>query len=272
MVAAAAALPRSLAEPALRTVAAAWFAVALVGQYLFVLYLAVAYGSPTLAGDPAAWNRTQPIVGHVAGDAAGNAMFISHVLLASVIALGGMLQLVPQVRARWPVVHRWTGRVFMLTAALMAVGGLWMTWWRGAQLSVPGAVGVSVNAGLILVFGVLAYRHVRRGRIALHRRWALRLFMVANGVWFYRLGFMAWIILNQGPRGSTPALDGPFDIAWAFGSFLLPLAGLELYFRAQRPLIETRTRWAIVGVLALLTALTALGVFGAYQFMWKPNM
>lgn len=271
MVAVAARYTESLSEPALRAIAALWFAVALVGQWLFVYYLAIAYVSPTLAGDPAAWNRTQPIMGHVAGDATGNALFISHVSLAIIISLGGMLQLVPQVRAHLPALHRWNGRLFMLTAVLMASGGLLMTWWRGAQLSLVGAIGVSVNGVLILAFSAIALHHVWRRQIALHRRWALRTFMVVNGVWFYRLGFMAWILINQGPLGSTPALDGPFDMTWAFASYLLPLAVLELYFLGQRP-VNPETRWAIVAALVVFTALTALGIFGAYQIMWKPHI
>lgn len=269
MVAVVARFPVSSSEPALRAVAASWFAVALIGQWLFVQYLALAYAAPTLVGDAAAWNRTRPIIGHVAGDGAGNALFISHVLLAIVISLGGLLQLVAPLRARWPALHRWNGRLFLLTAVLMAAGGLLMTWWRGAQLSLPGAVGISLNALLILAFSAIALHEARRRRIAVHRRWALRAFVVVNGVWFYRLGFMAWIILNQGPRGSTPALDGPFDMSWAFACYLLPLALLELYFLGQRPL-GAAARWVIVGVLAVFTALTALGIYGAYQFMWKP--
>lgn len=271
MVAVAIRFTESSSLAALRSVAATWYAVALVGQWLFVYYIAIAYGSPTLAGDPSAWDRTRPIMGYVPGDTAGNALFISHVLLAIVVSLGGMLQLLPWVRARFPAVHRWNGRLFLSTAMLLAGGGLLMTWWRGAQLSVPGAVGISGNAVLILVFSAIALYHVRQRRILLHRRWAMRTFMVVNGVWFYRLGFMAWIIVNQGPRGSTPALDGPFDIAWAFGCYLLPLAVLELYFLAERS-VSSRVRWAIVGVLAGFVALTALGIVGAYQFMWRPHL
>ncbi|UXI65872.1 DUF2306 domain-containing protein [Tahibacter amnicola] len=263
-------LPRSRGGTALALVAAAWYAVAAAGHWLFVYYLAIAYGAPTWAGDAAAWNR-KAIVGHVAGDTAGNALFISHVLLAIVLSLGGLLQLAPQVRQRWPALHRWNGRLFLAIAAVAATSGLLMTWWRGAHLSLGGAVGISVNAVLILFFSALALRYARHGQFARHRRWALRCFMVVNGVWFYRLGFSAWILLNQGPRWSTPAVDGPFDLAWAFGCYLLPLAVLELYFLAQR-VQSARVRMAIVVTLAGFTALTALGVFGAYQLLWKPHL
>lgn len=271
MVAQMGRLALSPSHAALKTVAALWYGVALVGQCLFVYYLAVAYALPTLAGNAEEWNRTQPIVGHVAGDVAGNLMFVSHVLLAIIVALGGTAQLLPALRSRFPAFHRWNGRVFVATVVVMALGGLAMTWLRGAQMSLPGALGVSLNGVLMLAFSAIAVRHARHGQIAAHRRWALRTFMVANGVWFYRLGFMAWIILNQGPRGSTNNLDGPFDVSWAFLSFLLPLALVESYLQAQSTQSNPR-RWLICGLLFGFTGLTALGIFGAFQFMWRPHL
>ena len=40
--------------------------------------------------------------------------------------LGGALQLVPMVRRRWPVFHRWNGRLFLFGTAVMSIGGLIM--------------------------------------------------------------------------------------------------------------------------------------------------
>ena len=72
-------------------------------------------------------------------------------LLAMVMTVGGTLQLVPQIRARAISFHRLTGKVFILTALFLAIGGLWMVWGRGSRLADGPAMGVSLNAIFIIV-------------------------------------------------------------------------------------------------------------------------
>jgi hypothetical protein len=153
----------------------------------------------------------------------------------------------------------------------MALSGLWLVWVRGTQLSLVSAIPTSLNALLLLWFITAAWFLAMRGRYAEHRRWALRAFVVANGVWFFRIGIMAWILVNQGPVGMNETLSGPADLALSFGSYLVPLAVLELYLRAQRKTEVSWRRTAIGGLLAG-TAITAIGVFGTVAFMWMPYL
>jgi hypothetical protein len=268
-----AAPPRtSLANGALQTSGIIWFLLAVIGQWTFVYYILVAFGGPAVAGNPEAWNDTQPIHGYIAGDLIGNLFFASHVLLAAVITFGGTLQLVPQIRAHFIGFHRWNGRVFMTVAFIMAISGIYMAWGpRETRLTDIGGIGVSLNGVLIMIAATMALRHVFAKRIDQHRRWAMRTFILVNGVWFYRVGFMGWIIVNQGPLGSTSSLDGPFDLTIAFASYLLPLGILELYFRAQDSHNAGR-KWLTSGLLLAATAFMAVGIFGAYMFMWSPHL
>ena len=258
-------------DPWLRRSAVAWYLVAAIGQLAFVHFILAFYGTRTLIGEPERWNEKPLIDGHIAGDEAGNLMFAVHAVGAALITLGGLLQLIPAVRNRFPAVHRWSGRTFMVLAWAMAIGGLWLVWGRGTYLSVVSAIAISIDAVLILLFTAMAWRSVRNGRLAEHRRWALRAFMVVNGVWFLRIGIMAWVILNQGPVGMTDTLSGPADIALVFGSFLVPLAVLELYLAAQRSR-SAAFRRSTSAVILLMTAVTALGVFGTVRFMWGPYL
>lgn len=95
----------------------------------------------------------------------------------------------------------------------------------------------------------------------------MRTFMVANGVWFFRVGLMGWILVNQGPVGMNATLSGPADIALSVGSYLLPLAGLELYTTARRSESGILKAFALAGVGAL-TIFMSVGRFGAIMFMW----
>jgi hypothetical protein len=262
---------RAPSHPWLKRSAVTWYLVAAAGQLAFVYFIAAYYGVRTAKGDFAAWDDKPLIEGYVAGDTLGNIMFISHVLLAAVITLGGLHQLIPAIRNRWPVSHRIVGRSFVIVAYFMALNGLWLVWVRGTQLSPASAIPTSLNALLLLWFVSAAWFLAMRGRYAEHRRWALRAFVVANGVWFFRIGIMAWVLINQGPVGMNATLSGPADLALGYGSYLLPLALLELYLRAQRKEAGAWRRAAIGGLVAG-TAITAVGIFGTVAFMWGPYL
>ncbi len=261
--------PWATANAALKGSATLWFVMAAIGQLTFVYYIAGFYGGPTLQGHFEAWNRKDLIMGYVAGDRAGNLNFAVHVLLAGLITAGGVLQLVPRLRTRALAFHRWNGRLYMLTAFLMALGGLALVWVRHTYLTQAGAISISFDALLIMGCATMSVRHARARKIDLHRRWALRTFLVVNGVWFQRLGYMAWIILNQGPVGIGKRMDGPFDVFWGFGCYLIPLAALELYLLTQDR-AGPRGKVLMAAGLFAMTMVMSVGIVGAFSFMWRP--
>lgn len=255
----------------LRGSGVAWFLVAAIGQAAFILFILAYYGVRTARLDFPGWNDKPLIDGYIAGDDAGNAMFAAHVLLASVMILCGLMQLIPRLRQARPRLHRWTGRIFLTLAVIEALSGIWLTVVRGTYLSEISAVAILGDAVLILVFASLTWRNAVKRRIDRHRVWAMRTFMVASGVWFLRVGLMGWILVNQGPVGMNDTLSGPADVVLTFGSYLIPLAILELYLAA------VRSRQAVLKVLAALTLgvatfFTAIGVFGTVALMWGPYL
>ena len=246
-----------------RRIGPLWFAAAVVGQGAFVLFILAFYGSRTVTGNFAGWNDKPHIKSYVAGDRAGNVMFALHVLLAVVVTVGGLLQLLPAIRSRWPALHRWNGRVFFLVAGFMAIDGLWLTWVRGTYLSLISAIPISTDAVLILLFIAQAWRLAVARDFAAHRRWALRSFMVVNAVWFLRVGIMGWVLVSGGGLGMNEHMSGPADLTLEFGCYLIPLALLETYFRAPR----------YAGALILLASLfMTTGIGGAIAFMWWPHI
>lgn len=240
------------------------------GQLLFVAFILAFYYPSSLSGDFAAWNTKPLIKGFVAGDMGGNLFFAAHVLMAAVISFGGLVQLVPAIRNRWPAIHRWNGRLYLASALMLALGGLWLTWGRGTWLNLTGAIGITLDAVLILAFAAMAYRAARARRFVEHRRWALRLFAVASAVWFMRVGYMAWGIATGG-AGIGKAMDGPFDLFLAFANSLLPLAVTEIWLRAG----AYGTPAAKKGVAILLAAsgvVILVGSAGAWMMMWSPYL
>lgn len=257
------------ADSALKGAAALWFVIAAGGQWLFAYYIILFYGGAAAIGDFEAWNN-RLINGIIEGDLVGNIAVIVHLALAFVVTVGGPLQFIPQIRARAPVFHRWNGRLYILTAFVISIGALYMVFTRGT-LGVFNANAVKINAVLILICAAMTLRYALARKFDVHHRWALRTFLVVNGVWFLRVGYGLWIILNQGAPGTTNALDGPTDIFLSFASYLVPLALLELY-------LFTKDRAGAFGKLAMaaglvvLTAGTGVGIMGAAMIFWLPSL
>lgn len=255
----------------LGTTAKAWFAVAVLGQVFFVVYVLGFYGRSAAQGRLADWNKVLPH-GYVPGDDAGNTVLAVHLAFAVLITLGGALQIASGVRRWFPKFHRLNGRVYVVSAFVMGIGGLVMVWTRGTVGGVPQAWAISINALLIMACAVMTVRHAIARRIDVHRRWALRLFLVVSGVWFFRIGLMFWIVVNQGPVGFDPvSFRGPTLVALAFGQFLVPLAVLELYFRA-RASRSNAVKGIMAASLGALTLMTAAGIVAASMFMWLPRL
>lgn len=249
--------------------AAFWFLAAAAGQLVFFYYIAEFYGPSTLSGNFQDWTRNQALLkGYVPGDTMGNLAFGAHALLAAYVSLGGVLQIVPQIRARWPRFHRWNGRVFIVTAIGLSLTGLYMVWVRGATVGSISSIAISGNGLLIIAFAAMAWMKALRRDFANHRRWALRTWLVANGQWFFRVGIFGWILLNRAPVGLGKNLDGPVAVFLVFGCYLVPLAMLELYFRAQTA--SPKARAAMGAGLSLAALFVATGVFAAWMMMWQP--
>lgn len=255
-------------QKALSRAALLWYLMAALGQALFIVFILLFYYPSSLSGNFQAWDNKPNIDGFIAGDQIGNIMFAVHVLFAAVMTLGGLIQLVPAIRQRWPMLHRWNGRVFMVTALVLAIGGLWLTWVRGTHLTVVGAYGISLNAVLIIVFAVMAWRTAITRRFVEHRRWALRLFIAANAVWFMRLGYMIWGI-GAGGAGIGDAMNGPFDMFLAFGNSLVPLAIMEAYIRVKESKSH-RSHVVMAVALVAFSVLTIGGSVAAWFIMWGP--
>jgi hypothetical protein len=256
------------AARALDASARLWFAAAVAGQAMFLVFILLLYGPTTLSGDFAAWNQHKDLIkGYVPGDTAGNLAFAAHVLLAAVVTFGGTLQLVPQIRAHAPAVHRWIGRAFLVTAIAASLAGLYMTWGRPTARNLTEAVAISIDGVLILAFAALAWRTAIARQFAAHRRWAMRTFVVANGVWFLRVGVSAWGMTRQVVGEAMPS-TGDFFVVWNFGCYLVPLLILELYLRAKAP----GPRFAMAGGLVLATAVMSLGIAAAWLGMFYPTL
>ena len=246
----------SLPDTLLNGATTLWFFVLLAGQWVFLYFIASFYGPSTLSGNFEAWDEN-PFISHgyVAGDDMGNLAFAGHVIMAAIIVFGGTLQLIPHIRKHAPWFHRWNGRVFLVSAVLASLAGLWMDVTR--EIAVEGLTAnfaISLNGVMVLFLSAFTWRAAAKRNIASHRRWALRTFVVVNGVFFLRLMVFGYIVLAQAPPS-----DLLFEVL-TYLSYLLPLVLMELYLRAKAGPGAARLGMAVI-VLAV-TAYMVAGTIG----------
>jgi len=222
----------SVADSALKLAVRAWFLVAVAGQWIFLGHLVAFYVGSVIRGDTI-----------------GNVAIAVHLLLAVVIMVGGPLQLIPQIRHHAASFHHWNGRLYILAVFVTSVAGLYMLWSRER----PGIVylGASLHAVLIVSFSVLAVRSAVGRDLRNHRRWALRLFMVVNAGWFFRIGVMQWMFFNPRPAGVASFVN-----AASIADYVLPLVMLELYLRME----DSAVKFAMAAGVLVLSVVLAVRV------------
>ena len=239
--------------------AGVWLASAMLGQLAFFAYIAVFYVWPALLSHPEAWNENpllnQPPV--QPGAAIDTFAFGMHAIGASIVALMGGLQIVHQVRNRFPTFHRWNGRLFVTTVVALSLSGYYIVWVRGPFPDEFSELGTSFNGLLILGFSWMAVRAAMARKFAIHERWAIRLFLVSNAQWFLRIGGFGYFAIMQA-LGYEVAFDGWFFKAWIWGCFIVPLIIAEIHFRTRNTL-DIAVQRAVTGMWVVCTLLTLFG-------------
>lgn len=255
----------------LNTAVAVWFIVAVLGQLIFGVYVALFYGKATATGHTEDWNKVLPH-GYVPGETMGNIFVGLHLLLAVIIIIGGPLQLIQKIRKFMPRFHKWNGRLYILSAYIISLSGFYMVWIRGSIGGIIQHISISINAILIMFCATFAIRYAMARDIKSHRIWAIRLFLVMNGVWFFRVGFNFWLLINQGPVGFNPkTFEGPFLYFLTFSQYILPLVLFEFYLKAKKS--QNKSFVLITSAaLILFTLIMAIGIFGASKGIWFPKM
>jgi hypothetical protein len=260
----------ALDRAALRAVSRLLMVVVWTSSALFGLYILAFYGRTALTGLPAQWNTVLPGL-YGSGTPMANGGIGLHFAAGGLILVLGCIQLLPGLRARWPALHRWVGRSYVLAALAAGVGGLAFIVAKGTVGGAVMDVGFGLYGVLMIVSATQAWRYGYARRIETHRAWALRLFALAIGSWLYRMDYGIWLLLAHG-AGHTEAFSGPFDHVMVFFFYLPNLLVVELYLRAWQTGIAPVARWAASAVMLAAALLLGVGTYFFTLHYWGPGM
>jgi hypothetical protein len=152
-----------------------------------------------------------------------------HVIPGVLIFLLVPVQLASRVRARYPVAHRWTGRLILGLSGGTIVSAVFF---GVVHPSTPAGEAPTIVA-FVLFFAFTAVRgflSIRQRDIARHREWMLRFYAAALAISTVRIVGTLWSFVTP------PVIDeGALFVLTTWMGWLLTIAVAEWWIRTTRP-------------------------------------
>jgi hypothetical protein len=246
-------------------VAASWVSGALFGAYILIFF-----GGTALNGEASRWNESLDGL-HVAERLWGTMTIGTHFLAGGTLLLLGPIQLIASFRRAHPHLHRWLGRLYVLSAALAGAGGLGFIVANGTIGGSLMNAGFGLYGALMILAAERTFTHARARRVEKHRAWAVRLFALTVGSWLYRMEYGLWF-LTVGRTGHTSEFGGLFDAVMMFFFYLPNLAVAELFIRTRRGLAGQIATASAAAALLVVSAFVILATWAFTVDYWAPGM
>ena len=151
--------------------------------------------------------------------------WFAHVLAGVAFGIAGPLQFVRATRRRFGALHRVTGRIFVLSGAIIGLSGLSLLTQVTSVMSPVADIARCVFGLALLIALALAMAAIKDRDFLRHRAWAIRAYAIGMGLGTVALVFFPiYIITGQPPSGL--ASDILFVASW-----VLTIAFAEVVIR-----------------------------------------
>jgi uncharacterized membrane protein len=155
-----------------------------------------------------------------------------HILPAMLFMVLGPLQFVRSLRAKYPYMHRWSGRVFLTASAIVGVTGLTLAFGKTIG-GVDEKAAVVLFGSFFLIALAKGLWHALRREFAQHREWMLRGYAIGLAVATIR-PIMATFFAVAVLRGHRPEPREFFGTAFWIG-FTLQTIAAEIWINYTKP-------------------------------------
>lgn len=263
-------LPPSIqkSDTAIRIAAQLLVATVWISATLFGLFILSFYFVALIRGNTAQWNEVLPGLYDTRTESATLGIGL-HFAAGGIILILGCIQLIDGVRSKYPALHRWLGRLYVLASVLVAIGGLTFVFLKGTIGGTLMDIAFTGYGVLMLLAAFETYRHARAGRFERHRAWAIRLFALAIGSWLYRMDYGFWLLFTDG-LGHTSNFTGPFDYFMDFFFYLPNLLVAEVFIGRWKILRSNLAKWFATGGLFVASLFLILATYFFTKELWGP--
>jgi uncharacterized membrane protein len=155
-----------------------------------------------------------------------------HIVPGMLFMALGPLQFVRGLRAKYPQVHRWSGRIFLTTSAVVGITGLTLAFGKTIG-GVDEKAAITLFGSFFLIALARGLWHALRREFAHHREWMIRGYAIGLAVATVRpiMGtFFAAAVL----RGHRPEPSEFFGTAFWLG-FTLQMIAAEIWINYTKP-------------------------------------
>jgi len=246
-------------------IATVWGSTILFGVYILIFYFLA-----LIQGNMEQWNGVLKGLYDPNTRAATLGVGI-HFAGGGIILILGCIQLLDWLRIQYPALHRWLGRVYILSAFGAAIGGLVFIFTKGTIGGLIMDIGFAGYGILTFLAAFLTLKFARARNIKRHRAWGIRLFALAIGSWLYRMDYGFWILFMDGV-GHTPNFNGSFDYFMVFFFYLPNLLVAEVFI-GEREIMKSK--WAKAFAIISVSLATAFLLLATYSFtneLWLPKI
>ncbi|MGC0313400.1 DUF2306 domain-containing protein [Kitasatospora acidiphila] len=150
--------------------------------------------------------------------------FYLHIVMAALALLVGPFQFSTVLRERFPAVHRWSGRLYVLGVGVGSVAAFVMSFFNSAAFD--GFFGFGGLAVLWAWSTWRGYRAIRERDVPNHRAWMIRSFAITYAAVTLRAWLGVLIVLQLATAHGTVDGTRVFDNAYAPLPFLAWLPNL----------------------------------------------
>jgi len=151
------------------------------------------------------WMRYEPVRWHL----------LPHGIAGALALVLGVLQFSTRLRRNYPRIHRFSGKVYVVSAFVAALVAVRIAFLISAWFLIPFTI---IQAITLMLFTGIAYRCIRRGAIAAHRAWMIRSYAVI-------LIFVEGRVLMAIPVVARGGMDSIVLVNW--GCFAVTLVVVE---------------------------------------------
>ena len=244
--------------------------VSWISGAIFAAYILVFFGGAIAGGIGERWNRALPGL-YDPGAPLATFAIGAHFLTGGALLLLGPIQLIGRLRRAVPALHRWLGRLYVVSAGIAGLGGLGFILGQGTIGGPLMDLGFGLYGGLMVLSAGFAYAHARAGRIEAHRAWAIRLFALTIGSWLYRMEYGLWFLMF-GSVGRGPEFSGWFDAIMVFFFYIPNLVVAEIVIRTGAAPRSPRTTLATIALLLVATLLVTAMTATFTARAWGPRI
>lgn len=132
----------------------------------------------------------------------------------------GPLQFIPQLRSKYIAIHRWMGRLFMVSAVLIGISGFLIVFvFPFAGVSEQLAI---LFYGTIFMYSVIkSFYSIKQGEVKQHREWIIRVYSIGLGISVIRILIALFMTMSSYKQIEIFALTFwmGFGITWMVGEF-----------------------------------------------------